>query len=40
MHRNLPGLLGELQVHAATSAGQDRYEALRLLILASSSAGR
>lgn len=39
MHRKLSGLLGELQVHAATSVGQDRDEALRLLILASSSAG-
>jgi transcriptional regulator with XRE-family HTH domain len=38
MHRDLPGLLGELQVHVITSKGQDRDEALRLLILASSSA--
>lgn len=38
MHRELPGLLGELQVHAATSAGEDRDKVLRLLILASSSA--
>src|SRR5947207_584616 len=38
MDRELPALLAELQVHVATSAGQDRDEALRLLILASSSA--
>ena len=39
LHRELPGLLGELQVHAAASgAGPDRDEALRLLILASASA--
>jgi transcriptional regulator with XRE-family HTH domain len=38
MYRDLPDLLGELQVHAATSKGQDRDEALRLLVQASSSA--
>ncbi|MGH3119722.1 MAG: helix-turn-helix domain-containing protein [Streptosporangiaceae bacterium] len=32
--RQLPGLLGELQVHAATAAGPDRDLALRLLIQA------
>ncbi len=35
MHRQLPGLLGELQVQAATCSGPDRDEALRVMILAS-----
>jgi transcriptional regulator with XRE-family HTH domain len=38
MHRDLPGLLGELQVHAAGPEGCDRDEALRLLIAAAASA--
>jgi hypothetical protein len=37
LHRQLPGLLGELQVHVATAAGAERDEALRLLILATAS---
>jgi len=37
MHRDLPGLLGELQVHAARSGG-GRDEALKLLIQATASA--
>lgn len=37
MHRELPGILGELQVHATTSRSADRDESLRLLILASAS---
>lgn len=37
MHRQLPSLLGELQVHATTSPGADRDEALRLMILTSAS---
>jgi transcriptional regulator with XRE-family HTH domain len=38
LYRDLPGLLGELQVHVSSSVGEDRDEALRLLILASASA--
>jgi transcriptional regulator with XRE-family HTH domain len=38
LHRQLPVLLGELQVRSASAAGPERDEALRLLILASSSA--
>ena len=38
LHQHLPGLLGELQVQAATAAGPKRDEALQLLILASASA--
>lgn len=38
MGRDLPALLGELQVHAATASGPERSEALRLLILAAESA--
>jgi transcriptional regulator with XRE-family HTH domain len=38
LHRQLPVLLGELQVQSASAAGPERDEALRLLILASSSA--
>jgi transcriptional regulator with XRE-family HTH domain len=38
MHRHLPGLLGELEVHAAMSGGLEREEALRLFILAAASA--
>jgi transcriptional regulator with XRE-family HTH domain len=37
LHQRLPGLLGELQVHAAAT-GSDRDKALRLLILAAASA--
>ncbi len=32
MHRELPSLLGDLQIHAATATGAERDEALRLLI--------
>lgn len=38
MLAHLPALLGELQVHIANSTGEDRDEALRLLIQASASA--
>lgn len=38
VNRDLPGLLGELQVLAATTSGPDRDEALRLLVLACESA--
>ncbi len=38
MHRELPGLVGELEVHAATADGPARDEALRQLILACGSA--
>jgi len=38
MHRELPGLVGELEVHAATAEGPARDEALRQLILACGSA--
>lgn len=38
MHRALPELIGELEVHAATAGGPAREEALRQLILACGSA--
>jgi transcriptional regulator with XRE-family HTH domain len=38
MNRDLPSLLGELQVHTAGADAPDRDEALRLLILAAESA--
>jgi len=38
MNRDLPALLGELQVHTAGANGPERDEALRLLILAAESA--
>jgi transcriptional regulator with XRE-family HTH domain len=38
MHRALPDLIGELEVHAATAGGPARDEALRQLILACGSA--
>jgi transcriptional regulator with XRE-family HTH domain len=38
MYRYLPGLLGELEVHCATSDGTKREEALQLFILAAASA--
>lgn len=38
MWRDLPALLGELQVHAAITSGPEWSEALRLLILAAESA--
>jgi tetratricopeptide (TPR) repeat protein len=37
MHREIPALPGELQVHTANGAGADRDQALRLLILAAGS---
>ena len=37
LHRELPGLLGELQVRVATAAGPEHDEALRLLILTAAS---
>jgi hypothetical protein len=37
LQQQLPGLLGELQVHSATASGPERDEALRLLIQAAAS---